>query len=117
MVVIESMSRSEVVDDVTYNYFYRIIKGQVTLPIGGDKVVVQSYGIEIERQDVKDGNVINIERDSINSISPQRHKVHNLLKLLYDNVVSPIHLIDILGEYVDEYIIDFDKELKETVTN
>lgn len=117
MVVIESMSRSEVADDVIYNYFYRIVKGQVTLPIGSDKIVVQSYGIEIERQDIKDGNVINIERDCINSISPQRYKVQNLLKLLYDNNVSPIHLIDVLGEYVDEYIIDFDKELKETVMN
>lgn len=117
MVVIESMSRSEVFDEITHNYFYRIIKGQVTLPIGGEKIVVQSYGIEIERQDIKDGNVVNIERDSINSISPQRHKVHNLLKMLYDNSVSPIHLIDVLGEYVDEYIIDFDKEMKETVIN
>jgi hypothetical protein len=117
MVVIENMNRSEIVDGVTYNYFYRITKGQVILPIGGDKVVVQSYGIEIERQDIKDGSIFNIERDSISSISPQRYKVHNLLKLLYDNVVSPIHLIDVLGEYVDEYIIDFDKELMETVTN
>jgi hypothetical protein len=117
MIVIESMSRNTIIDDVTYIYFYRIIKGQVTLPIGGEKIVVQSYGIEIERQDVKDGNVVNIERDSINSISPQRHKVHNLLKLLYDNTVSPIHLIDVLGEYVDEYIIDFDKDMKEIVTN
>ncbi|WP_407644975.1 DUF6514 family protein [Clostridium polyendosporum] len=49
------------------------------------------------------------------SISPQRHKVHNLLKMIYDNGVSPRHLIDILGEYVDTYVIDFDVALARTV--
>jgi len=33
------------------------------------------------------------------------------MKLLNDNIVSPVHLIDIIGEYIDEYISDFDKEL------
>ena len=27
--------------------------------------------------------------------------------MLYENQVSPIHLIDIIGEYVDEYVNDF----------
>ncbi|MDF2675395.1 MAG: Uncharacterized protein K0R09_3667, partial [Clostridiales bacterium] len=40
-----------------------------------------------------------------------------LLKMLYENIVSPLHLLDILGEYVDEYIIDFDSALKDTATN
>jgi hypothetical protein len=108
MMVVESLNRSVNREEMTCNYFYRLVKGQVSLTIGGENMTVQTYGIELERQDVKDGEIINIERDSINSISPQRHKVHNLLKFLYDNEVSPIHLVDVLGDYVDEYIIDFD---------
>ena len=42
----------------------------------------QAFGIEAERQDL-------------------------LLSLIHDNQVSPIHLVDILGEYVDEYVSDF----------
>lgn len=115
--IVECFSRSESVEETTYNYYYRMVKGQVSFPSFGDRIVVQSYGIEIERQDVCNGAVINIERDCISSISPQRHKVHNLLKLLYDKAVSPMHLVDVLGEYVDEYIIDFDNDIPNMATN
>jgi hypothetical protein len=115
MVVVESLNRSEAVEGVTKNYFYRLVKGQVTLPVSGDKILVQSYGIEVERQDIENGEVVNIERDSVKSISPQRHKVQALLKMLHEHNVSPIHLIDVIGEYVDEYIIDFDQELKQII--
>lgn len=111
--IVESMIKNEVTEDIKRNYFYRLTKDRVTLSIDGENVEVQSYGIEIERQDVVNGSIVNIERESIKSISPHRHKVHNLLKLLCENCVSPVHLIDILGEYIDEYIIDFDEALKE----
>lgn len=108
MMVVESLNRNMNREDITCNYFYRLIKGQASITTGGEKMTVQTYGIEIERQDVREGEIVNIERDSVNSISPQRHKVHNLIRLLYDYEVSPVHLIDVIGEYVDEYIIDFD---------
>jgi hypothetical protein len=117
MMVVESLNRIETTGDITYKYFYRLIRGQVSLSLGEDNVVVQTYGVEIERQDYCNDIVVNIERDCISTISPQRYKVHNLLKMLYENIVSPLHLLDILGEYVDEYIIDFDSALKDTATN
>jgi hypothetical protein len=36
------------------------------------------------------------------------------MRMLYENAVSPIHLIDVLGEYIDEYIIDYDLYISET---
>lgn len=110
--VVENLIRTESVDEIKCNYYYRLIKGKILITYETNTVEVQSYGIEIERQDLQDGKLINIERDCVKNISPERHKVHNLLKLLYDNLVSPIHLIDVLGEYIDEYIVDFDKEIK-----
>jgi protein tyrosine phosphatase len=115
--VVESFKRTMTIGETTCNYWYRLVRGQVPLCISGDKILVQTYGIEIERQDYLDDSLINIERDCISTISPQRHKIHNLLKMLYDNQVSPIHLVDVLGEYVDEYIIDFDSALENGVTN
>lgn len=115
--VVESLNRTVTIGEMTCNYSYRLVRGQVSLSISGDRVLVQTYGIEIERQDSCNGDVVNIERDCISTISPQRHKVHNLLKMLYDNEVSPIHLVDILGDYVDEYIIDFDGVLNSGVTD
>ncbi len=111
--VVESMVRNEVCEDMKKNYFYRLVKNKVSLSLGDDTMEVQSYGIEIERQDILNSSIVNIERDCVKSISPHRHKVHNLLKLLYDNCVSPIHLVDVLGDYIDEYIVDFDEALKE----
>ena len=67
----------------------------------------QAFGIEVERQDFIDGNLVKIERDSIRKISNKEDKVKNLLELIYNYQVSPIHLVDILGEYVDSYVSDF----------
>ena len=116
MMVVESLSRTEKVGDITYLYNYRVTRGCISMEVEEEVVSSQAYGIEVERQDIVDGVVVNIERDSIENISPQRHKVHNLLRLLYDNVVSPIHLVEVLGEYVDAYIMDFDIYVRDAST-
>lgn len=115
--VVESMIRNEVFEGMKKNYIYRLTKNQVSISLGIEAMEVQTYGIEIERQDIVDGSIVNIERDNVKSISPHRHKVHDLLKVLYDNCVSPVHLIEILGEYIDEYIVDFHEGLNEIATN
>jgi hypothetical protein len=116
MMAVESLVRNEICEDVKRNYFYRLIKSKNSLSMDDETMEVQSYGIEIERQDIMNNSIVNIERDCVKSISPHRHKVHSLLKLLYDNCVSPVHLIDILGDYIDEYIVDFDEALREIST-
>ncbi len=112
MMVVENLVRSENIEKIKYNYFYRLLKTKISITCEKDIIEVQSYGIEIERQDLVDNKLVNIERDCVMSISPQRYKVHNLLKLLYDKSVSPLHLVDVLGDYIDRYIIDFDEEVK-----
>ena len=94
MKIIESLISSISREGTEMKYMYRLIKSNYK---GG-----QAYGIEVERQDLKDGQAINIERDNIKLISNNKYKVNELLKLLYKNQVSPIHLVEILGEYVDE---------------
>ncbi|GIM28458.1 hypothetical protein CPJCM30710_11240 [Clostridium polyendosporum] len=108
------LTRNEIQNEVNYKYFYKLVRNEQRFPIGEDKMKVQTYGIEVERHDISNGNLINTEIEAIASISPQRHRVHNLLKMIYDNGVSPRHLIDILGEYVDTYVIDFDVALART---
>lgn len=109
--VVENLVRTESVEKIKYNYFYRLLKGKTSIACETDTIEVQSYGIEVERQDILNGELINIERDCVKNISPNKDKVHNLLELLYYHTVSPVHLVDVLGEYIDEYIIDFDKEI------
>ncbi|MBU5592569.1 hypothetical protein KQI89_12460 [Clostridium sp. MSJ-4] len=117
MIIVESLSRSEIKEEGMYIYSYRMTKGNITLSTEDSSIEVQSYGIEVERQDLLNGVVVNIERDSLKSISPQRHKVHNLLRVLYEGKVSPIHFIDIIGEHVDSYIEDFEDNFYSIATN
>lgn len=109
MIILEQMNCTETLDGKKLVYNYRLTKEFKTLSSNGESIEIQAYGIEVERQDFCNGELINVDRESVESISPQRYKVKNLLKLLYDNTVSPIHLIDVLGEYIDEYVSDFDR--------
>lgn len=98
--IIESVLNNNIVEDnKEIKYIYRLIREKFS---GG-----QAYGIEVERQDFYGDNLLWIERNEIKRISNIKSKVETLLILLNNNKVSPIHLVDILGNYVDEYVMDF----------
>lgn len=96
-------------NDVEFRYAYRLIKK--------DYKGIAAYGIEIERKDYVGLKNITLEREKIDIISPHRYKVKQLMMKLYNNQVSPIHLIDIIGSYVDEHAYEFDLEIQEKVIN
>lgn len=110
--VVEDLTRTEFDDGVKRLYFYRLIKNKINITFNKDVISLQSYGIEVERQDILDNKLTDICRNCVKDISPDRHKVHNLIRLLYDKRVSPIHLVDVIGGYVDKYIGDFDIQIK-----
>lgn len=112
MNIVDTFNKTVINEETEYRYEYRITKSNITLYDYGVNSELQSYGIEIERKDIVKGKTVNLERDGVYNISPQRHKVQELVKLLYNNGVSPINAIEILGDYVDEYIVDFDDVLK-----
>lgn len=95
--------------DIEFRYAYRLIKKEYK--------GVTAYGIEIERKDYVGLKNVNLEREKIDIISIHRHKVKQLLMKLYNNQVSPIHLIDIIGSYADEHAYEFDIRTKEKVIN
>ena len=112
MEVIESLSKIEAFEEMKCKYFYRLIKSSFATTRHNEKVEVACFGIEVERHDLVNNCITRIERQSIEKISPYRYKVHNLLKFINDNAVSPIHLIDVLGEYADKYILDFSDSIE-----
>ena len=86
-------------EDIYMKYIYEL---ESTI-YKDDKV----YGIKIEREDTKDGKVIGKIEDKIDIISKNKELVESLLNLLYNNQVSPIHLVDIIGETVDNCVSEF----------
>ncbi|MBS5927302.1 MAG: hypothetical protein KIC66_09490 [Clostridium sp.] len=102
--VLEKLIITRSIDDIEMKYTYSLTKESLNN--------VQAYGIKVERLDIKYGTIINRVEDGVKYISTQRHKVKGLLNLLYKNEVSPIHLIDIIGEYVDKWVGDFEESKK-----
>lgn len=117
MIIVKNFMKTIANEKVEHRYFYRMIKDQIIVSSNDSVKKLDAYGIEVERQDMCDGRLVNIERDRIKSISPYLNKVQVLLNLIFKGVVSPIHLIDVLGEYVDEYTYDFNNELKQYLKN
>ena len=89
-------------ENIKYEYSYRIIETKF------NKLTL--FGIEVERVDYINGKMVNIEREVIEKISDELGKVEALHKLVLDNLVSPIHLIDVLGQYADKYIEEIEEE-------
>ncbi|MBQ6820664.1 MAG: hypothetical protein IJO26_05155 [Clostridium sp.] len=99
MDIVNSLSNDVKFENKEVKYFYRMTKENFCFG--------QAFGIEVEKQDFIEGKIVNLERDYIKKISNNKKKVNDLLELIYKYQVSPIHLIDILGEYTDNYVSDF----------
>lgn len=86
-------------DNLVRKYYYRL-----TETLMDQKKV---YGIEVERQDYEQECVVNIEREALPKISRQKENVQAIVQSLHKNIVSPIHLIDVFGEEIDELAYSF----------
>lgn len=91
-----------------YKYNYILTKNDLSVSTGDSCAEVPAYGIMVEKENYINGELIGVDKDSIEHISPYRHKVQEMLKLLYENVVSPVHLVDVIGEKVDKCVSDFE---------
>lgn len=96
---IKELTLTKNVNNITMRYLYKLLRTNF------NKEYV--YGIEIEREDIQGEKIINIEKESVDIISPKKEKVDDILNKLYGNEVSPIHLIDIIGLDVDKAVFDF----------
>lgn len=97
-------------------YTYNLIQSELEIYMHGEKRVIDAYGVEVESK-VKDKNsAVNEYKEEVKYITPYRYKGSEFLKLLKNNKVSPIHLLDITEEYIEEYYGDFD-EAAQAVAN
>lgn len=91
-----------------YTYRYFLLEGMVNVEVEGECIKIPSYGIEIISEEIIDCKIVNIDGDSITCVSSNRNRVIDLIELLKINTVSPVHLIDVVGTYVDYWVEDFD---------
>jgi hypothetical protein len=99
-------------------YKYFLTESQKDIFRGNGWVNVMAYGIEATCEKIMDGSIIKVYTDAIECVSPNREKVLELIEFLRRHEVSPIHLIDIAGPFVDDCVESFEMDadiLMETV--
>lgn len=106
MVLLSKLETKKTNEEQEIKYIYKLTETE-----WNDEI---AYGIVIEKLSIDNNQVIDISRECVELVSPIRDKVEKLQKMLYNYEVSPIHLIDVAGEYIDKCVLDFDKEYKDT---
>ena len=99
MKINKTLSKMVNINEREVKYIYRMTEKNVRNR--------QAFGIEIERQDFNDGQVVSLERDYVSLVASEEKKANDILLLLFNNLVSPIHLVDIVGEYSDLCAAEF----------
>jgi hypothetical protein len=99
-------------EHVEYMFRYFLIEGSKKIFINEAGVDVASFGIEITSEKFMDEQLVDTYSDSIETVSSVKDKVVNLIEYLKKYEVSPVHLVDIAGEYADEWTADFDRDAK-----
>lgn len=102
----------EAEEQVGYVFRYYLLEDTKKISVNELQINVPCYGIEITSERIVNGRLDDIFCDSIAVVSSIKDKVLNLIEFLKDNEVSPHHLIDIVGEYADEWVGDFERDAR-----
>ncbi len=109
--VIETLRCNCDYDGANLEYIYRLVQRDLQLESNGEICCIKAYGVEVEGKVKDNDKIVQASREEIKYISPYKYKGSKFLHMLEKNMVSPIHLMDIAEELIDEYYKDFDKEL------
>lgn len=63
---------------------------------------IHEYGIEVELKDIMKGEKIRNIKEEVKNISTKKEEVIDILQLLCRNEASPVHLLDILQDYIED---------------
>lgn len=99
MHIVEEKDIIREIEDKEIRYLYSITEQEYNN--------MQVYGIRVRRDDFKEGKRVSTDEDRVEIISPKFEKVKKIFNYIYKGEVSPIHLIDIIGEEVDKCVFDF----------
>jgi hypothetical protein len=93
-----------------YMYKYYLTESSKNIIIGDMEISVPSYGLGIIGEQILEGKIVDTYEELFDAVSPKRNKVISLSDFLVDNEVSPLHLIDVIGESVDNWVTDYEIE-------
>ncbi|MBO5179035.1 MAG: hypothetical protein J6B87_01635 [Clostridia bacterium] len=74
-----------------FKLLYSLTEAEIELE--GEKYI--TYGIEVEKQSLKQN-----EKSTINNISMNKARVKEIMKILERNEVTPVHLYDVMENFL-----------------
>ncbi|PRR84271.1 DUF6514 family protein [Clostridium vincentii] len=97
--VIEKKVTTKYIDGIERSYIYKVTQQKQ------DSIL--EYGVKVTREDIsKDKKVTSVESE-VKYISTKKEMVTGIINILCKNEVSPIHLREIICDYVDTESINF----------
>lgn len=110
---LESFSCQTNMPGEKYIYRYFLLQTIKKILVNDCEINVPCYGIEISSEKIIDDRIVDIYSENIKCMSPEKNKVLELIDMLRENEVSPVHLVDITGDKVDEWVSDFEPEISD----
>jgi len=99
IMVIEKKVTTKYIDGIERSYIYKVTQQKQ------DSIL--EYGVKATREDVSKGESVTIVESEVKYISPKKQVVMGIVDMLCRNEVSPIHLKEIVCDYVDTDSINF----------
>ena len=93
-------------DNGEFEYIYNLVENKLSLEMCKDNIL--AYGVEVQSFIKTNGKMVMVDKEEVKFISPYKYKVKEFMSMLEKNLVSPIHLIDIVEEVIEDYYLDFD---------
>jgi len=94
--VIEKKVTTKYIDGIERVYIYKVTQQK--------QESIIEYGVKAIREDISKGERIAIIENEVSYISPEKELVIGIVDILCRNEVSPIHLKEIVCDYVDTIV-------------
>jgi hypothetical protein len=91
--VIEKKVATKYIDGIERIYIYIVTQEKQ------DNIL--EYGVKAIREDISNGQIVTMIENEVKYISPKKSLVKGIMDILFRNEVSPIHLKEVVCEYVD----------------
>lgn len=99
VMVIEKKVTTKYIDGIERIYIYKVTQQKQ------DSIL--EYGVKATREDVSKGESVTIVESEVKYISLKKEVVMGIVDILCRNEASPIHLKEIVCDYVDTDSINF----------
>lgn len=100
MKIIETLKGREYSLSEIIEYYYNVIENNVTIDLGDITNNNTVYGIQIDKIMIEKNGKQTIESEKVEIISYNLELVREICRKLHEELVSPVHLVDVIEDNI-----------------